>query len=230
MAKTNRGWERRKRPVQDRSQATVGYILEAAAQLFGESGYEGTTTNRVAERAGVSIGSVYQYFPSKEALLVALAERHLEEAREEATAALRGLREEGLAPEEFFRGFVAFVVDFNRSEEPLHGVFFEEGTRSRRIMELVGEINAACAAEVEVYLRELGLGGSDPSLKAMILANMAGRMVHDLALDPPLGHTTDECTKEVVNACLGYLSRHECRGRPDLGLECGLEDSDLNAP
>lgn len=205
MAKTERGWERRKRPVQDRSQATVGYVLEAAAQLFGEFGYEQTTTNRVAERAGVSVGSVYQYFPSKEALLVALAERHLEEARDESAAALRGLREEGLAPEEFFRAFVGFVVEFNRGQEPLHDVFYEEVTRSRRVTELVEGINAACGAEIEVYLRERCLGGSDPALKAEILAYMAGRMVHDLALDPPPGRTTAEYAEQIATACLGYL-------------------------
>ena len=205
MAKTERGWERRKRPVQGRSRATVGYVLESAAQLFSESGYEGTTTNQVAERAGVSIGSVYQYFPSKEALLVALAERHLEEAREESTAALRGLREEGLAPEEFFRAFIDFVVEFNRNQEPLHDVLYGEVTRSRRVMELVEEVNAACGVEVEVYLRERGLGGCDPPLKAEILANMAGRMVHELALDPPPGRNTAEYTEQIVAACLGYL-------------------------
>ena len=205
MGKTKKSWERRKRPIQDRSQATVDYILEAAAQLFGEFGYEETTTNRVAERAGVSIGSVYQYFPSKEALLVALAEHHLEKAREKATTALRELREAGLAPEKFFRAYVGFVVDFNRSEEPLHDLFFEEGARSRRVVELVGEVNTVCAVEIEAYLKGLGLGDANPSLKAEILANMAGRMVHDLALDPPPGRTTAEYTEEIVAACLGYL-------------------------
>ena len=118
---------------------------------------------------------------------------------------LRGLRREGLAPEEFFGAFVRFVVEFNRRREPLHDVFYEEVTRSRRVTELVEGINAACAAEIEVYLRERGLGGHDPSLKAEILAYMAGRMVHDLALDPPPGRTTAEYAGQIAAACLGYL-------------------------
>jgi AcrR family transcriptional regulator len=65
----------RKRPRQERAKATVEVLLEAAAHVFVSSGYEGTTTKQVAERAGVSIGTLYQYFPSKEALVAMLLER-----------------------------------------------------------------------------------------------------------------------------------------------------------
>lgn len=70
----------RKRPRQARAQATVEAILEATAQLLSEVGYAKTTTNRIAERAGVSIGSLYEYFPNKDALLVALMEQVLDES------------------------------------------------------------------------------------------------------------------------------------------------------
>jgi AcrR family transcriptional regulator len=66
--------------VQDRSKQTVERILAAAAHVFSERGYA-ATTNQVAEAAGLSIGSLYQYFPDKDALLVALHGRHLEEVR-----------------------------------------------------------------------------------------------------------------------------------------------------
>ena len=56
-------------------------VLTAAAQVFEERGYTGGTTNRIAEAAGVSIGTLYQYFPSKEALAVALLERHIDETQ-----------------------------------------------------------------------------------------------------------------------------------------------------
>lgn len=69
----------RRRPVQERSRQTVERILAAAAQVFGERGYA-ATTNHVADAAGLSIGSLYQYFPDKDALLVALHERHLNAA------------------------------------------------------------------------------------------------------------------------------------------------------
>jgi AcrR family transcriptional regulator len=66
----------RKMPRQARSRALVEAILEAAARVLVERGYAGTNTNLVAERAGVSIGSLYQYFPNKDSLIVALHERH----------------------------------------------------------------------------------------------------------------------------------------------------------
>ncbi len=62
----------RKRPLQRRSAATVSVILEAAARILEQHGLAGFNTNLVAQRAGVSIGSLYQYFPGKEALLAAL--------------------------------------------------------------------------------------------------------------------------------------------------------------
>ena len=69
--------EPRKRPIQERSQGTVEDILSAAAQVFEKHGYAAGTTNRIAERAGVSIGTLYQYFPNKEAVAVALLEQHI---------------------------------------------------------------------------------------------------------------------------------------------------------
>ncbi|WP_267425488.1 TetR/AcrR family transcriptional regulator [Methylobacterium sp. GC_Met_2] len=65
----------RKSPGQSRSAETVRTILEGAARVLEENGLDGYTTNAVAERAGVSIGSVYQYFPGKEALTAALVTR-----------------------------------------------------------------------------------------------------------------------------------------------------------
>ena len=67
----------RKEAIQGRSKATVEAILRAAAHILVRTGYEATTTNRVAVEAGVSIGSLYQYFPNKEAIVSALIDRHL---------------------------------------------------------------------------------------------------------------------------------------------------------
>ncbi len=68
----------RKLPRQDRSRALVDAIVEAAARILVQQGRDALTTNAVALRAGVSIGSLYQYFPNREAILAAVAHDHLD--------------------------------------------------------------------------------------------------------------------------------------------------------
>lgn len=68
----------RRRPRQARAQATVEAIVKATAHVLVAEGYDRASTNRIAHAAGVSIGSLYQYFPSKEALVAALVESHVE--------------------------------------------------------------------------------------------------------------------------------------------------------
>lgn len=89
---------RRKIPRQSRSEATVGVILEAAAQLLERSGEAGFNTNALAERAGVSIGTIYRYFPDKRAVLTALARREMEATNAAFAAQARG-ESQGLAPD-----------------------------------------------------------------------------------------------------------------------------------
>ncbi|MFZ9087146.1 MAG: TetR/AcrR family transcriptional regulator, partial [Steroidobacteraceae bacterium] len=68
---------RRKKPVQERAKVTSDSILEAAEIIIVNEGYEKATTNYIAEKAGVSIGSLYQYFPNKEAIISALIEQQV---------------------------------------------------------------------------------------------------------------------------------------------------------
>ncbi|HEX8790881.1 MAG TPA: TetR/AcrR family transcriptional regulator [Polyangiaceae bacterium] len=74
MARSKKRRIPRKKPAQQRSRETVRAIVAAAARILKRDGYEGTNVNRVAELAGVSIGSLYQYFPTKEALVAAVAQ------------------------------------------------------------------------------------------------------------------------------------------------------------
>jgi len=87
----------RKRPVQSRSRATVEAVLAAAARILEDQGLSGFNTNAIAERAGVSVGSLYQYFPSKDAILVALMEQSLTLFYEDLSAAIDRARGPGLA-------------------------------------------------------------------------------------------------------------------------------------
>jgi AcrR family transcriptional regulator len=72
----------RKSASQKRSRATVDALVEATARILMREGFERASANRIAEVAGVSVGSLYQYFPTKEALVAAVIERHQQEVME----------------------------------------------------------------------------------------------------------------------------------------------------
>lgn len=116
----------RKRPRQARSADTVAVIVEGAARILEAEGLAGFTTNRVAERAGVSIGSLYQYFPSKAALIGALivretgmliAEWEAASAEGEARVALAGLIDAAVA-HQLRRPVLARLLDREEARLP----------------------------------------------------------------------------------------------------------------
>jgi AcrR family transcriptional regulator len=89
---TNAPKKPRRLPIQERAQATVDVIVEAAARVLADIGPKALTTNRIAARAGVSIGSLYQYFTSKEAILVAIARAQLAHDRDVMRTTIAGTR------------------------------------------------------------------------------------------------------------------------------------------
>lgn len=115
----------RKVPRQKRAAETVEIILEAAAQLLERSGLEGFTTNAVAERAGVSIGTLYRYLPNKRALLHALAERESDLHGAEMQRLLQD-RSPDLAPDRaMIRAFVGAFQGRARARRIAMGIWFE---------------------------------------------------------------------------------------------------------
>ncbi|MFZ5782712.1 MAG: TetR/AcrR family transcriptional regulator [Pseudomonadota bacterium] len=110
MAKARQPAETKRRiPRQARAAETVAAILEAAAQILEAGGLAALTTNAVAERAGVSIGTLYQYFADKSALVTALAQREMEVVLVQVARALQG--EADPAPEARIRAMVRVIVN-----------------------------------------------------------------------------------------------------------------------
>ena len=99
----------RKRPTQVRARRTVDLILEAAAQILARHGEEGMTTNHIAERAGFSIGTLYQYFPNRESVLDALIERERDSSERHIRAALTELEPGGIV--ETVREIVRILIN-----------------------------------------------------------------------------------------------------------------------
>src|SRR5271170_7397462 len=90
--------EARKAPAQARSKETVNVILEASARILESDGSRGFNTNSVAVKAGVSVGSLYQYFPNKDAILLALIQRFEDATQEAILKALRSGKGRPLKP------------------------------------------------------------------------------------------------------------------------------------
>ena len=88
MAARSSAPDLRKKPKQGRSKATVDAVLEAAARILERDGIGAVNTNAVAELAGVSVGSLYQYFPDKEAIFAELIRRERAKLRQDVAAAL----------------------------------------------------------------------------------------------------------------------------------------------
>lgn len=116
----------RKEPRQARSRATVETIIQAGARILSNEGWAGFTTNRIAELAGVSIGSLYQYFPDKLSLVDAIRHRHLDDS----IKVMREIRTDGLSPAEFAAQLVRAVVAAHSVHPGLHRVLLDEAPSS----------------------------------------------------------------------------------------------------
>ena len=186
----DRSAELRKRPRQQRSRDLVARILDEAARLFETLGYHDTTTNHVAEAAGVSIGSLYQYFPNKDALLVGLAERHLDEAEPRLVALAERLRDQRPSADELCRAFIVEVADLNRSAR-LHNLLWS-APRTAALVERLSRLDVALIADVAAHLRRLGHPAASAPLRARILVAAVDSGIHNLEPDIDQSDQIDE--------------------------------------
>ncbi len=108
----------RKTPSQTRALRTVDTLFEAAARVLQTEGEAGFTTNRIAERAGFSIGTLYQYFPSKEAIVVAMVRRHRDRVLRELDAMMALCETGEYGPEHALRLYLRHIIDsFGRGQK-----------------------------------------------------------------------------------------------------------------
>jgi AcrR family transcriptional regulator len=117
----------RKQASQERSRATVDALIEATARILVRDGFDKASTNRIAEAAGVSVGSLYQYFPSKEALVVAVIARHNQDLMKVVRGALAEVA--SLPIQQGARSIVAAAIAAHRVDPKLHCVLAEQVPR-----------------------------------------------------------------------------------------------------
>jgi len=159
----------RKQPRQARSRTTVEAIVQAGARILGRRGWAGFTTNAVAEAAGVSIGSLYQYFPDKHALIDAIRRQHLADC----LAAVRRPAD-GRSLQQFVEDLVDEMIAVHSGHPGLHQVLLDEvsAAEGRRDPHSAFEREyLGCHARAVAHFR----GGEEPAADAV-----AGTLVSDV--------------------------------------------------
>lgn len=152
-------------------------LLEAAAQVFSREGFA-ATTNRIAERAGVSIGTLYQYFPNKESLLRTLAERHLADAATRLSAVFDQLRCDTPPFDETMRAILQVIVDVHREQPGLHRIMHRLAPRAPRDLDAMRAMEDYVTDEVGFHLKRCDRGGDDVELAAQTIVAAVDAHAH----------------------------------------------------
>jgi AcrR family transcriptional regulator len=193
----------RKKPQQERSIAMVGTLLEAATRVFVKEGYAKATTNRIATAAGVSVGSLYQYFPSKDAIAVELLRRY-----REGLVELIGSRLGAATPETFASVVRELLADLLQAEginPALHRVLIEQVLRTSARREMLG-FEERLEAVLASAMRSAKIELEDPDLVSFVLVRVVLSVVQSVVVDRPR-YKTPALADELTHLVIGYLSR-----------------------
>jgi AcrR family transcriptional regulator len=216
----------RKMASQRRSRATVQALVEATARILIKEGFARASTNKIAATAGVSIGSLYQYFPSKEALVAAVIERHAQELSQVASDTF--LRVASRPIEIAVRELVAAGINAHRVDPKLHRVLDEEVPRTGRLENVDAVLRSASTllrSYLEAHRSEIDV--ADLDLAAFILVTTVEALTHaavlhrpDVLTDEKAGGFIDEVTQLLLrylrtpspSAKAGVQARNEAGG------------------
>ncbi|MFT3711148.1 MAG: TetR/AcrR family transcriptional regulator [Archangium sp.] len=179
--------------------ATVDAILQAAAYILQKYGWAGFTTNLVAERAGVNIGSLYQYFPNKQAIVAELQRRHVQRARQNLPPP-----EPGKTLADYLRATIEAGVKEHLVDPTLHRIFADELPRSSRINAREGAPDTERAWEMAMApLTQV----PDFELASFISTTAAHAVIHEAAINRPELLQHPLFIEEVVALLDRYLRR-----------------------
>jgi len=203
--KTNERVFTRREPKQQRSRQTVEAVLEAVQRVLKRHGVEAITTNRIAEAAGVSIGSLYQYFPDKQAIFTALYDRHVDEVRHVIERTMADCTSASL--EDFTRELVEGLANVHTEHAELHEIV------SAAVPEGAHGFKSALQAVFEqaILLAEQDRYTPDETKRMLfVLPNMVEALVHGVAHQNRAVISRNAAKDEAIRTVLVYLN--SCQG------------------
>ncbi|MCM2397847.1 TetR/AcrR family transcriptional regulator [Rhizobium sp. S95] len=193
----------RKSPVQSRSTATIDALQAAAIQVLARYGLSGTTTTRIAERAGTSIGSLYQYYPNRDALIAAVLERHLNamaDAIDEACRQQKGMRVAEMASS-LVSAFLAVKLSDPVQAKALYAVASERGGP-----ELVARVYSRTVEAIASMIASASDASfADPSLSAAIAFDAMAGPVRSVLEGYTANGVQDSLHLHLVRLVTAYL-------------------------
>lgn len=193
----------RKVPAQARSRATVDAIIQAATYILTEAGWEGVTTNAIAERAGVNIGSLYQFFPNKEAVVAEVQRRHAVETRADLRLVLKRLSEQ-----DSLRGVLSLIVEMvineHRIAPAVHKAISDELPPTLRSMR---EDTELLRAQFTDALMPFMTNVPDPKLATYIVGITAHAIIHTVTAERSELLDSPMLLAELTTLLENYLCR-----------------------
>jgi AcrR family transcriptional regulator len=190
----------RKRPAQARSRATIDAILDAAARILGERGWTGLTTNATAEVAGVSIGSLYQYFPNKLALVEAVRRRHLDQV----LAVLRAAADDRMTRAHRIAALADGMIAVHSRYPAAYRVLLEESPRGEDSRGAYDFFETECRKAYAAIFKVNSRRATDARIGGQVLAGAAAGAVHEAARQGTLA--VPAFRKELIALIDSYLS------------------------
>jgi AcrR family transcriptional regulator len=194
---------RRRPPVQLRARRTVEAILDGVIRILKREGFEAVTTNRIAEVAGVSIGSVYQYFPDKRAIFLALHERHVQQIDQVIQSAL--VQNASWPLDRLVRALIEAMIDAHTVDPELHQLLLAEVPhRGDGTKDFAVRMHGAFLLAIQARANELKRN-RDPEKLAFVVTHMVESLSHGAVFRRPLGLTLPQAKEEIVRAVLTFL-------------------------
>lgn len=205
MARRRRTISPRKRPAQERSRETVEAILEATAQILDRAGYAGLNTNAIAARAGISVGSLYQYFPNKQAVCAELTRRYVE--RQAAAFAANLRRTFAMDPREQIRRTVQAALDIARADRRSATLLYQH---LRQVPEDRTYALAQQAMEAELRRHYESPAGRaafrNPDMAAFFTVHLMGTLLGEVLAHHPAWLDEQRLGEELTALFVAYLA------------------------